>query len=126
MAADQRNLQMFLYTDDDTNQWNVMMDNGADCASVNPTRTGFDTSKQVWDRQTRRNHVRKAVFQDPTTFRTRSCVIADPTDFAAINAATTIAVHVPGETATVTYELKEKVAERKARAKTSRNEPDHA
>jgi hypothetical protein len=126
MAADQRNLQMFLYTDDDAAQWNVMMDNGADCAAVNPTRTAFDASKPVWDRQTRRNHVRKAVFQDPTTYRTRTCVIADPTDYAAITSATTIAVHVPGEVATVTYELKSKNAERKARAKTSRNDADHA
>lgn len=126
MAADQRNLEYFQYTDDDARTWTVRQSNDSACAGVNPSRVTFSAADPVLARQTRRNHARKVVFQDPTTLRTKTCIINTPADYAAVTGATTIAVHVEGETGTVTYSNPTKVPERLQAGKAGRHDADHA
>jgi hypothetical protein len=125
MAADQPNRAYQLYVDDNGAQWNVMAGSGGPMAGLDG-HAAFDPTKPVWGRQTKRRHVRSAVFQDPTTFRIVKGVIFTPTAWAALAAGTTVAVHVPGETATVTYTLSDTIPERQPKAKASRQDADHA
>jgi len=125
MSADQPNKAYQLYVDDDGGQWNVFAGTGGPISGIDG-HAAFDPTKPVWGRQTKRRHVRSAVFQDPTTFRVVKGVIFTPTAYSAIAPGDTVAVHVPGETATVTYTLSDKIPERTPKAKASRNDADHA
>jgi len=126
MAADQRNFQTFTYVDDDAVTWNKR---GAQDAAINAVdgSTALTTGAALWPRETRRFHTRKAVFQDPTTFRTVRIIVYTAAALAAIVATPpTLALHVAGETGTVNYTLIETIAEVKKRGKTARQLPDHA
>jgi hypothetical protein len=124
MAANQRNSNLFSYTDDDAAVWNKR---GPIDASINGVdgSTALTPGSPLWtDSHSRRS--RKAVFFDPTTFRTVRFTVFTPAAYAAITSATTISVSVPGEVAAVTYNLAEKIPEMQRQSKTSRNLPDHA
>lgn len=124
MAADQKNMQLFSYTDDNAVVWNKR-------GELDAIRNAVDGSTALgahpnWGRETTRHSVRKAIYQDPTTFRVKNCIIYTPTAFAALTPGTsTLAFHVEGETATVTYTLIKKVAERQPGAASSRQLADH-
>lgn len=127
MAADQPNYQYFTYVDNDGTSWNKRGTNDAACGAIDG-HTAFTSTAgtPIWDRESRKFRTRKAVFQDPTTFRTKRCIIYTAAAFAAVTSATTITPHVPGEVAPVTYELSQKLDEKKPIAKTSRPLADHA
>jgi hypothetical protein len=127
LAAGQRNYQYFTYIDEDGTSWNKRGNNDAWCAGIDG-HAAFTatTGTPIWDKNTRKFHTRSVKFQDPTTFRTVSCTIYTAAAYAAITPATTIAVEVPGEATAVTYELSEKIGEKKPVAKTSRQLIDHA
>jgi hypothetical protein len=124
MAANQRNLQYFSYTDDNGTVWNKR---GTADASINGIdgSTALTPGAPVWI-NSKRKRAREAVFIDPTTFRTVRFTVYTAAAFAAITGATALNVNVPGEVAAVAYELSEKVAERQPVAKTSRQLADHA
>ena len=124
MAADQKNSNLFSYTDDNATVWNKR---GPIDTSINGVdgSTTLTPGAPLWtDTKSRRS--RKAVFFDPTTFRSVRFTVFTPAAFAAITGATTITQHVAGETATVTYNLAEKIPEVQRVAKSSRNLADHA
>lgn len=124
MAADQPNSNLFTYVDDDGNTWNKR---GPINTAINAIdgSTALTAGARLWlDGKARR--ARRAVFFDPTTFRTVSFPVFTAAAFAAITSATTLALHVPGNTATVTYSLTAKKAEHVRQSKTSRNLADHA
>lgn len=124
MAANQRNSNLFSYVDDSTAVWNKR---GPIDTAINAIdgSTALTPGQPLWtDSKSRR--CRKAVFFDPTTFRTIRFPVYTAAAFAAITGATTLNVNVPGETAAVSYSLAEKIPEMQRQAKASRNLPDHA
>ena len=124
MAANQRNSNLFSYTDDDANVWNKR---GPIDASINAIdgSTALTPGQPLWT-DTKSRQCRKAVFFDPTTFRTVRFPVYTPAAFAAITSATTLNVNVPGEAAAVAYSLAEKIPERQRQSNTRRNLADHA
>lgn len=124
MAANQNNSNLFTYTDDGANVWNKR-------GPINTAINAIDGSSALtagaplWT-DTKSRSCRKAVYVDPTTFRTVRFPVFTSAAYAAIDATVTLAVNVPGETAAVTYSLAEKIPERQRLSKTSRNLPDHA
>jgi len=124
MAADQRNSQLFTYVDENGVSWNKR---GPINAAINAVdgSSAFNAANPLWtDSKARR--CRKAVFQDPTTFRTVRFPVFTHAAYAALTSASTIALHVEGETATVTYQLADTIPERVRKVKASRNLVDHA
>src|ERR1700741_3897951 len=99
MAADQPNRQFWDYLDNSGDHWCKMGMVDAAANAIDGS-AAFDPANPVFPRETSRVRTRKAVFMDPTTFRKKIIVVYTPTAFAAITGATTLAVHVPGETAT--------------------------
>lgn len=125
MAADQRNFGYSQYASDDGTTYCIKADSnqiansdlgGAAC-----------TSQPAYGRATTRRAPRKAVYVDSTTFRTVTTPVFTATAYAALTVGTsTVAIHVPGETATVTYTLKKKIGEKIPSTVIGRQDPDHA
>lgn len=124
MAANQRNTNMFHYTDDNGTSWNARGEIDTAVNAIDGS-SPLSAGAPVWI-DTKRRSTRKAVFYDPTTFRTKRVVVFTATAFSAITGSSTLAVNVPGETTAVTYSLSQKIPERQPVAKTSRNLADHA
>lgn len=124
-AANERNYQVFSYTDDNAAVWNKR---GALDASLNGLdgSTALTAAKPLWPAASRRYHTRMAIFQDPATFRTVRAVIYTPAAFAALTSASTINVNVPGNVAAVVYSLIEKIGEKQPVAHATRQLADHA
>lgn len=124
MAANQRNYQVFSYTDDNATVWNKR---GTLDASINAIdgSTVLTGGAPVWI-DTKRRQTRKAVFTDPTTFRSVKVTIYTSAAFAALDGTSTINVNVPGEVAAVAYTLSEKIAEKQPVGKSTRQLADHA
>lgn len=124
MAANQRNSNLFTYTDGNGTVWNKR---GPIDTAINAIdgSSALTAGAPVWT-DTKKRRCRKAVFFDPTTFRTIRFPVYTAAAFTAITGSTTLAVTVPGETAAVTYSLSEKIEEKQPVAKTSRNLADHA
>lgn len=124
-ASNERNYQVFSYTDDNAAVWNKR---GALDAAINALdgSTVLTAGKALWPAASRRYHTRMAVFQDPTTFRTVRVVIYTPAAFAALTGASTLNVNVPGNVAAVVYNLIEKISEKQPVAHSTRQLADHA
>jgi len=122
--ANQVNYQVFTYVDDNAVTWNKRGELDTAVNAIDGS-AALTAGAPVWPRRTRRYHTREAVFQDPTTFRTKRIVVYTAAAFAAITGATTLAVSVPGNTGTVTYNLAEKIAEKQPVGKATRQLADH-
>ncbi|HEY6020329.1 MAG TPA: hypothetical protein VIY48_10610 [Candidatus Paceibacterota bacterium] len=123
MAATQRNLQWYRYVDDSGRNWAIRTaKETGDIAGFG--LTAFNSADPPFGPQSRRHHPRKAVYIDPTTFRTSTAIVGTAAAFAAVPA--TLDVVIPGEVAAVTYSLSEKVGEKLQVAKASRPLADHA
>lgn len=125
MAANQPNFQVFSYVDDNAAVWNKR---GELDAAVNALdgSTALTAGKAMWPAASRRYHTRYAIFQDPTTFRTKRVIVYTAAAFAALTGASTLNVNVPGNVAAVSYTLIEKVAEKQPVAHSTRQLADHA
>jgi hypothetical protein len=124
MAANQRNSNLFTYVDDNGDTWNKR---GPIDAAINAVdgSSALTAGAPLWlDGKARR--ARRAVFFDPTTFRTVSFPVFTAAAYNALTSASTLAVNVPGEVAAVTYSLAAKDPEKVRVSKTSRNLADHA
>ncbi len=125
MPADQRNYNLFTYVDDSAASWNVRGEDSTILAAVNGA-TAFGGHPH-WPRNSPRFHTRKARYVDATTFRSKTIIVYTPTAFAALTVgSSTLALHVEGETATVTYTLAAKVPERQPSSAAARQLADHA
>ena len=125
MAADQKNFNLFTYVDDASVSWNKRGEDGGPAAAVDG-HAAFG-SHPNWGRETRRHSVRKIIYRDPTTFRTVTAIFYTAAAWNAVALGTdTIAVHVPGETATVAYTAIKRVSERQPAAASARQDADHA
>lgn len=125
MAADQSNRGWFLYNDSFGDQWNKMGAIDAACNAIDGNAPA-NGSKPDYPKKSRRRQPRTAIFLDPTTFRTKSCIMYTAAAAEALTGASTVAVHVPGETATVTYTFDHLVPDKAPRKSVSRNLADHA
>lgn len=124
MAADQPNRQFWTYTDSNGQAWNKMGKIDAACNAIDGS-TAAVAGQPDYPRATRRRSPRRAIFVDPTTFRTAQCVIYTDAALAALTGTSTLAVAVQGETGTVTYTLAQKISDKAPVRATSRNLPDH-
>jgi hypothetical protein len=125
MTADQRNFDYSDYLGDDGVHYCVKAD--ANMIALAATGGAVCTNAISYGTDTRRRHKRFAIYRDGTTFRTVKTPIFTPTAFNALTVGTsTIAVHVPGETAAVTYTLVQLVAEKRPGTVLGRTDPDHA
>jgi hypothetical protein len=123
MAADQRNLKWYRYVDDGGRNWAIRAD-AAWGDSADSGLAAFNSADPPFGRQTRRHTPRKAVYRDPSTFRSFVSAVGTPAAFAALPA--THDVHVPGEVAAVTYNLSARIPEKLQIPQASRPLADHA
>lgn len=124
MPAVQKNFQLFTYVDDNAVSWNKRGETGDGRETVDGN-AAFG-AHPAWARETNRHSVRKVIYQDPTTFRTKTVIVYTAAAFAAIALGSTLAFAVEGETAAVNYNAIKKVAERQPRAAAARQLADHA
>ncbi len=125
MAAEQKNFSLFTYTDDQGTDWNKRGELDAIRNAVDGS-TAFGANPS-YGKETRRHHTRKAIYQDPTTFRTKTCIIYTAAAFAALTVGTsTLSFKVEGNTAAVVYTLAELKPESPLTAFSPRNLADHA
>ena len=125
MAADQVNFQLYTYVDDNAVSWNKRGETDAARNAVDGN-AAFGAHPN-WGRETHRHSVRKIVYQDPTTFRTRSVIFYTAAAFAAVAIGTDVlAFHVPGNSATVNYTATRKIPEKQPGAAAARQLADHA
>jgi hypothetical protein len=119
--ATQRNFKWYRYTDRDSRTWAIRADAEAgDNAAFG--LTAFDATDPPFGPQSRRHAPLRAVYQDATTFRTRVVVVGNPTATLPL----TLNVSIPGDGATVTYNLSGTLPEKLQKPKASRNLIDHA
>jgi hypothetical protein len=125
MPADQRNFGYSDYLGDDAVHYCVKAD--SNWIALSGSGGATCTNAIAYGRDTRRRAKRYAIYEDGTTFRTVKEPVFTPTAFGALTVGTsTIAVHVPGETATVTYTLVKLGAEKRPRTVIGRTDPDHS
>jgi hypothetical protein len=120
--AVQRNFKWYRYVDNAGRNWAIR----ADAEEGDNALFGlaaFNSADPPFGPQSRRHQPRRAVYQDPTTFRTRVVVVGTAAALAAVPA--TLSVSVPGNTAAVTYSLAGDLPEKLQTAKASRNLADH-
>jgi hypothetical protein len=125
MAVEQKNFQLFSYTDDNAQVWNKRGESDATRAAVDGS-TAFGAHPS-WGRESRRHSVRKIIYQDGTTFRTKTVVFYTPTAFAAVTIGTsTLTWTIEGEVAGVVYTARKKIPERQPSAGAARQLAQHA
>jgi len=110
MPLPQRNFEYYAYDSDDGTSYCLKADEfwgdaaghgGSACAG-----------EPAYGSSTTRRHPRKAIYQDPTTFRTISGPVFTPAAYAALTVGTsTLSVAVHGSATAVTYTLRKKVPE---------------
>lgn len=124
MAANQLNYQTFTYVDNAGHSWNKR---GQFDTAVNAIdgSTPLNASNPTWPKKSRRYSPREAVFQDPQTFRLRTIVMYTAAAGAALTGTSTLAVSVPGETASVTYNFIGLNSERVPKVRPARQLADH-
>ncbi len=126
MPADQRNFAYSDYASDDGTTYCLKADANAianaDLGGVAPC-----TSGTPYGSATVRRSPRKAIYRDPTTFRTVTVPVFTAADYAALTLNTdTLSVHVPGVVAPVSYTLVKKVPEKVPSITIGRQDADHA
>lgn len=125
MAAEQKNFALFTYTDNTGQAWNKRGESDAIRNAVDGSSAAG--AHPAFGRETPRHKVRKAIYQDPTTFRTKTIIVYTAAAFAALTVGTsTLAFKVEGNTAAVTYTLAALVDEKRPGAFAPRQLADHA
>lgn len=125
MTASQRNYGLFTYVDNAAVSWNVR-------GEKDPVRNAVDGSAAFgahpnWGRETKRHSTRKGVYQDATTFRTKTIILYTAAAQAALTPGTsTLSFFVEGEATAVVYTLARFIPERQPAAAASRNLANHA
>jgi hypothetical protein len=123
MARNQKNFNLFTYVDDNGLSWNMRGEDGGAGAGVDGHAV-FVAGQPRWERQTKRMHARKAIYQDAVTFRTVDPIIYTPTAYNAIAKGDVLAVLVAGLATTVNYTCIGKSPEKQPRDSASRQLAD--
>jgi hypothetical protein len=125
MAADQKNIGLFTYVDDSAVSWNKRGEAEAVRQAVDGS-TAFGAHPN-WGRETTRHSVRKIIYEDPTTFRSKSVIFYTAAAWNAIALGTdTLAFPIEGEATAVNYTAVKRVSERQPRAAPPHQLADHA
>lgn len=124
MAAAQKNFQLYTYVDDAGVSWNKRGEED-DLRSAVDGSTAFGVHPN-WGRETPRHRVRKIIYQDATTFRTKTVIFYTSAAYNAVALGDIIAFPVEGEVASVNYNAIQKLAEKQPRAAAARQLADHA
>ncbi len=125
MAADQKNFGLFTYVDDNSQSWNKR-------GELETVRNAVDGSTAfgshpAWGAESPRHRVRKGVYQDGTTFRTKTIIIYTAAAAAALTpGSSTLSFHVEGEATAVVYTYEGLIPEKQPKAKAAQNLADHA
>jgi hypothetical protein len=117
-------MNLFTYVDDSAVSWNKRGEDASPASAVDG-HTAFGVHPN-WGRDTPRHSVRRIVYQDPTTFRTKKPIFYTAAAFATVALGDIIAVHIPGNVATVNYAAVKKIGEKQPSAAAARQLPDHA
>lgn len=124
MAVEQRNFSLFTYTDNDAIDWNKRGEKEAVRNAVDGSSAAG--ANQLW-RDGARQSSRKIVYQDPTTFRTKTVIFYTAAAFEAITLqSSTLTFVIEGSATGVVYTAVAKVGERKPGARFPRSLPEHA
>src|SRR5689334_15868160 len=122
--AVQRNWNYFTYVSDNGNNYAVRADQdwGNNVLFGGAAAGG----NQAYGAQTTRRSPRRAIFRDPTTFRTVSGPVFTAAAYAAlVVGTTTYDVALPGNAGTTAYTLVKKTPERIPSTVVGRQDPDH-
>lgn len=123
MARNQKNFKLQLYVDNNGVSWNVRGEDGGAAAAVDG-HAAADPTKSTWWHNTRRQHVRHIVYQDPVTFRTVKPIFYTSAAFNAVAPGDIVAVQVTGLATTVNYSAVKKEPEVQASRAAGRELPD--
>lgn len=124
MAAEQKNFGLFTYVDDQGVSWNKRGEKDAIRNAVDGS-AAFGANP-YWV-ESNRHQVRRGLYQDPTTFRTKTVILYTAAAAAALTPGTdTLSFHVEGNTAAVSYTYAGLIAERQPKVKAVNNLADHA
>lgn len=124
MASNELNYQVFTYVDENGTTWNKRGELDTAVNAIDGS-AALTAGAPMWPRRSRLRHTREAVFQDPTTFRTKRIIVYTAAAFTALTGSSTLAVNVPGLATTVTYNLIEKLGEKQPIAHATRQLADH-
>lgn len=123
MAEDAPNRKFWTYVDNHGTHWNKMGKIDAGCNALDGSAAAV-AGVQNFPAQTRRYQARKALFQDPATFRTAYCIMYTAAAAAALTGSSTLAVNVPGSATPVTYTFQGLIPEKTPTKSISRNLAD--
>jgi hypothetical protein len=110
MAVEQPNRGQFLYVDANGDDYNKK-------GEVEGVRQAVDgsaapTSVRGWGRDTPKRHVRKIIYQDATTFRTKTVIFYTAAAWEAITlGSSTLTFMIEGSATGVVYTARKKIAE---------------
>lgn len=124
MPAAQKNFQLYTYVDNNGVSWNKRGEED-DLRSAVDGSSAFGTHPN-WGRETRRHSTRKIVYQDATTFRTKTVIFYTAAAYAAVALGDIIAFPVEAEVASVNYAAIRKIGERQPAQAGARQLADHA
>jgi len=123
-ATGQKNFQLYTYVDDAGQSWNKRGEvDGARGAVDGHAAFGAHPN---WGTETRRHSVRKIIYQDATTFRTKRVIFYTAAAYAAVALGDVIAFTIESEVAAVNYAAIKKVPERQPAAAAARQLAEHA
>ena len=126
MVAVQPNFNYSQYVSDDGTTYCLKASQEWISAAGNPGGSAACSANPAYGRATTRRAPRRAIYRDPTTFRTRTVPVFTSTAYAALDVGSAVLqVVIPGETGGVTYTLVKKVAERIPSTVVGRQNPDH-
>jgi hypothetical protein len=124
MAREAKNFGLFTYVDNNSVDWNKR-------GEVDAVRNAVDgstaaTGAPVWHEGPRQRS-RKVVYQDPTTFRTKTVVFYTASTWAAITLrSSTLSFYIEGDATAVVYTAVDKIGEKQAGQRYPNNLPEHA
>jgi len=121
--ANEPNRQWFRYISDGGVNFGIVADQDWGVTGASGLTT-FNSADPAWGPQSTQHRTRKAVYRDPSTFRTVTHPVGTAAAFAALPA--TISVPLPGSVTAQTYNLARRIPEKMRIPGPSRNLPDRA
>lgn len=115
MAGAAPNFSLYSYTDNNGQVWDKRGEKDTIRNAVDGSTAAG--SHPAWGRETTRHSVRKIVYQDLTTGRTRTIITYTPTADAAITLGTsTLSFPIQGEATAIVYTAVKRIGERSPKA----------
>jgi hypothetical protein len=110
MAIEQLNYAQFLYVDANADTYNKRGEKEGVRQAVDGSAA--PTAVRAWGKESKRHSVRKIVYQDSTTFRTKSVIFYTAAAWEAITInSSTLTFVIPGSATGVVYTAVKKIPE---------------